>query len=455
MREEAMSGDFFPKQLDAANAAERLRLIARDEFRRAATPPPDARAAGWNNLHAHSIYSFNPYGYSPAGLAWRARHAGLDMLGMVDFDVLDGMEELFAAGRAFGIKTVAGFETRIFVPEFADRVINSPGEPGVAYHLGLGFPATPLPPTLTPFLMRLRAASERRTRDIARRIAPALLPVQLEYESDVLPLTPAGNVTERHLCLACARKAAATLNLADLAAYWRERLGLDADPTDLPDGVDLQGRIRAKLMKQGGIGYVAPDGGSFPALSETNRFIRDCGAVPTLAWLDGSSAGEQSPDALLDFAIASGTAAVNLIPDRNFTPGVRNAKLDRMNAFLAAARRRDLPIVAGTEMNSPGNKFVDDFDAAELAPFLPDFRRGARIFFAHTVLQSRASAGLLSDWALSAFRSAADRNDFFEEMGRILPPGSIGIRPAHQPPATPADWLDEARRLAADAGSPA
>ena len=67
----------------------------------------------------------------------------------------------------------------------------------------------------------------------------------------------------------------------------------------------------------------------------------------------------------------------------------------------------------------------------------------------------RASAGLLSDWALSAFRSAADRNDFFEEMGRILPPGSIGIRPAHQPPATPADWLDEARRLAADAGSPA
>lgn len=450
-----MTGEDIPKQLDAADAAERLRQIARDKVRRAAAPPPEARAAGWNNLHAHSIYSFNPYGYSPAGLAWRARHAGLEVLGMVDFDVLDGLDELFAAGRAFKIKTVAGFETRVFVPEFADRVINSPGEPGVAYHLGLGFPATPLPPALAPFLTRLRTASERRTRDIARRIAPALLPVRLDYDADVLPLTPAGNATERHLCLACARKAATTLERPELAAYWRERLGLDSDPTDLPEGVELQARIRSKLMKQGGIGYVAPDGGSFPTLSETNRFIRDCGAVPTLCWLDGSSAGEQSPDALLDFAIASGTAAVNLIPDRNFTPGVRNAKLDRMVAFIGAARRRDLPIVVGTEMNSPGNKFVDDFDAVELAPHLPDFRRGARILFAHTVLQTRANAGYLSDWSRATFRSAAARNDFFEEMGRILPPDAAARLTDCGPSVSPANLLDEARRLAAGAGAPA
>lgn len=445
----------IPERLDAASAAERLRLLAEDGIRRAAVPPPGARATGWNNLHAHSIYSFNPYGYSPAGLVWRARRAGLDALGMVDFDVLDGMDELFAAGRAFGIRTVAGFETRVFVPEFADRVINSPGEPGVAYHLGLGFPAAPLPPARAPFLARLREAAGRRTREIARRIAPALLPVRLEYETDVLPLTPAGNATERHLCLACARKAAATLGRADLADYWRERLALDADPTDLPDGADLQARIRARLMKQGGIGYIAPDGGSFPTLAETNRFIRDCGAVPTLAWLDGSSAGEQDPDALLDFAVAAGAAAVNLIPDRNYTPGVRNAKLDHLLAFLSAARRRNLPIVAGTEMNAPGNKFVDDLDSAELAPFLPDFRRGARIFFAHTLLQTRSGAGYLSDWSGRAFRSAAARNDFFEEMGRLLPPDA-GTRLAARPAAaSPAEYLDEARRLAADAGAPA
>ena len=69
-----------------------------------------------------------------------ARKAGLAFAGIVDFDVLDGADEFLAAGRLIGLKTCVSLESRVFVPEFATRVINSPGEPGVSYHMGVGFP---------------------------------------------------------------------------------------------------------------------------------------------------------------------------------------------------------------------------------------------------------------------------------------------------------------------------
>ena len=98
--------------------------------------PPMGRAF---NLHAHSFFSYNGYGYSPSGLAWRGRRAGLCAMGLVDFDVLDGVAEFLGACHALGLRACAGLETRVFVPAFADRVINSPGEPGIAYHMGAGF----------------------------------------------------------------------------------------------------------------------------------------------------------------------------------------------------------------------------------------------------------------------------------------------------------------------------
>ena len=55
---------------------------------------------------------------------------GLPM-GIVDFDVLDGVDEFLGACDAVGLRGSTGMETRVFVPEFADREINSPGEPGV------------------------------------------------------------------------------------------------------------------------------------------------------------------------------------------------------------------------------------------------------------------------------------------------------------------------------------
>ena len=158
------------------------------------------------NLHAHTFFSYNAYGYSPSKFAWLARKAGLAVAGIVDFDVLDGVDEFLDAGRLIGLKACASLESRVFVPEFANLVMNSPGEPGVAYHMGVGFSRS----VAHPFLAEMRAAAGQRTRGMIERVNVYLDPIKLDFDRDVAPLTPAGNATERHLCEAYERKAVET-----------------------------------------------------------------------------------------------------------------------------------------------------------------------------------------------------------------------------------------------------
>ncbi len=366
------------------------------------------------NLHAHTFFSYNAYGYSPSGFAWLARKGGLAAAGIVDFDVLDAVEEFLEAGRLIGLRTCASLESRVFVPEFSRFVINSPGEPGVAYHMGVGFPRA----LSHPFLTEMRSAAEKRTRDMMSRVNVYLDPVALDFNRDVAPLTPRGNATERHLCAAYERKAEEVLpDPARRAAFWRERLG-DAPATS----TELQGLIRSKTMKKGGVGYVAPDSGSFPEMAKMNRFVIEAGAIPTVAWLDGSSDGERRMEEFVDVAMASGAAALNVIPDRNYGPKLGADKVKALYDVVALAERRGFPVIAGTEMNSPGQKFVDTFDADELKPLAPIFLRGAFIVYAHTALQRECGLGYLSPWAEKSFSSLDAKNRFFEAAGRALRP---------------------------------
>jgi hypothetical protein len=368
------------------------------------------------NLHAHTFFSYNAYGYSPSKFAWLARKAGLAVAGIVDFDVLDALDEFLDAGRLVGLKTCVSLESRVFVPEFAARVINSPGEPGVAYHMGVGFTKA----VQHPFLTEMRAAARQRTRDMVVRINTYMRPVELDYDKDVVPLTPTGNAMERHLCEAYERKAALVFpDAAQRAAYWTEKLG-DVPPP----GAKLQNLLRAKTMKKGGVGYVQPGEGSFPLMADMNRFVLEAGAIPTLAWLDGTTEGEECIEELFQVGRSSGAAALNIIPDRNYTPGVKDQKLRNLYDVVALAEKHDFPVVVGTEMNSPGQKFVDSFATEELKPLIPVFLRGAHIVYAHSVLQRQSGLGYLSSWAGKAFATPAAKNEFFEKLGRELQPAT-------------------------------
>jgi len=133
------------------------------------------------NLHCHTFFSFNAYGYSPTALAWLAKKNGYRLMGIVDFDVLDGVNEFLGACEQLGVRGSAGMETRVYLPEFATREINSPGEPGVNYYMGVGFTSGQVPPEVRPILDNLRQRATHRNQLIMERVNRYLSPVSIGY----------------------------------------------------------------------------------------------------------------------------------------------------------------------------------------------------------------------------------------------------------------------------------
>jgi hypothetical protein len=176
------------------------------------------------NMHCHTFFSFNAYGHSPSSLAWLAKRRGFKLVGIVDFDVLDGVDEFLTACDVVGVRGSTGIETRVFIPEYATREINSPGEPGVYYHMGIGFTSSHVPDRVSDILDDLRQRAARRNQLLIERVNSHLAPVTIDYEGDVLPLSPGGTPTERHIVVAYVR--AAERDGADQVGFWADRLGV-------------------------------------------------------------------------------------------------------------------------------------------------------------------------------------------------------------------------------------
>ena len=383
------------------------------------------------NLHCHTSFSYNGYGWSPSYIAWKARVEGLLVVGVVDFDVLDAVEEFLWAASVVGIRACAGIETRVFVSQYAGKEINSPGEPGVAYHMGTGY--VPGVSGDTTLLARLKSIAQHRNRTMLGRINAVLDPVLIDYERDVTSLTPNGNATERHLCIAYDLKARQLYpDDESRVQFWASKLNADPQKVSgvLNKPPELQGLIRSRLMKSGGAGYVQPLGPEFPTLEQFNAFVLEAGALPTMAWLDGTLEAERDIEKLLDSMMEGGVAVVNIIPDRNWNipdPKLRKVKVEKLHEFVAYARKNDLPVVIGTEINAYGQRFVDDFEAPELQPLTETFLDGAYVLYGHTVLQAHARMGYLSRWARKNFMSRKERNAFYRRVGECVAPGEAAV----------------------------
>jgi hypothetical protein len=383
------------------------------------------------NMHCHTFFSFNAFGYSPAGLAWLGKKRGFKLMGTVDFDVLDAVDEFHQACDLVGLRGSCGMETRVFVPEFATREINSPGEPGVYYHMGIGFISGTVPTSAQAILNDLSARAARRNRDMTVRLNEFLAPVCVDYERDVLPLTPAGNATERHMLVAYAKAAEAAPQGPD--AFWAQKLGLPQEQivSLRANPASFQNTVRSKLMKRGGVGYVQPGPSTFPTVEEFHSLIVACEALPCATWLDGISTGEQAMQELLEMLISKGVVALNIVPDRNWNikdPEVKKTKVANLYQVVELAGKLNLPLNIGTEMNAPGLKLVDDFDAPELAPVQDAFLDGAYFIYGHTMLQRAAHLGYQSAWAKQHLPGRAERNAFYTRLGKLTPPGMSGFK---------------------------
>ena len=298
--------------------------------------------------------------------------------------------------------------------------------------MGMGFVAPPAAGTKgIAVLADMLARSHSRNRALIGRVNAALGDLSLDYDADVIPLTPLENATERHIVRAYYDKSLATFGTG-AAAFWASKLGLDpADTAETIGNVNaFNDLLRSKLMKSGGLGYAQPDDTTFPLLDDVVGMIQECRAIPMGTWLDGMRAGESDPAAQLECLIAKGIAAVNIIPDRNWNvkdadkAAVLVRELDR---YIAAAKCFDLPINIGTELNKPGQRFVDDFAAEAMKPYHGDFLQGAQIMVGHTRLLRWADYSYTDEETAEDHPIRAERNAFFASVGALPGPDATTV----------------------------
>jgi len=386
-------------------------------------------AAGYNvNMHFHSFFSYNSRWYSPSRIAWESRKAGLYAAALCDFDVLDGQEEFLDAGLILSLRTAVHIETRAFMREYADVDINSPGENGIVYIMGGGFARQFLDGSeQVQGLLTYRQKAAQRNRELVKRINAHIPDSAVDYDRDVIPLTPAGAPTERHIVRAYVNRSREAFNDdARFAWYWSGILKKDESTIlslfhDLPFFEEL---VRARLVKRGGLGYEKPSVDTFPLVDDFLKWVASCDAVPMAAWLDGTSEGEKNPRQFLEYMRQKGAAALNIIPDRNWNitdPDKRKIKTENLRRIIEIADGMGLPINIGTEMNKLGLPFVDDLDVDALRPYRDIFLRGARIMIGHTVLLRYANYSYIGEAAERDYSDVTAKNDFFEAVGSLPP----------------------------------
>jgi len=183
-------------------------------------------------------------------------------------------------------------------------------------------------------------------------------------------------------------------------------------------------------MKRGGVGYVEPQSGMFPSLESFHELIVTCGALPCAAWLDGTTTTEKACDEWLEFLICRGVVALNIIPDRNWNvsdPEVKRIKVRNLYQVVEIAQEMHLPLNIGTEMNSFGQKLLDDLSTPELVPVRKAFVDGAHFVYGHTAMQRSLGLGYQSEWAKIYLPTRRQRNEFYTRLGYCIPPGPEGV----------------------------
>jgi hypothetical protein len=375
-----------------------------------------ARPHRGTNCHIHTSESFSVF-RSPSEAVWQAAHEGIAVLGINDHYTVAGHPEFRRACAVAGI--AAGFSLEAVAVDRdaaeAGLKLNDPDNPGRIYLCGKGitqYPADSLPEMCN--LARMRAALERRNREITSKVA-GLFQERLGAAGptweNVVALTPRGNATERHVAFAT------LLRLREVATQQGKPVGeiiaalCGATPPAGGDDAALQIFLRAKLMKAGAPAFVREDPDAFVSVADLRAIFLAFGAIPTYPILGNPVlGGEENIEALLDRLESMGFYAVEVIPTRNTR--------ERLTEIVSAARRRWWPVFNGTEHNTPESRPL--LDPFALDPdFEPWFRQSTALMLGHQRLVAQGKQGFVDAQGKPTIPDPKSRFECFSQAGQF------------------------------------
>lgn len=292
------------------------------------------------NNHVHTRYSFSPY--EPAAAVYRAKKAGLSIVGSVDHDSIGASLETKRVGEILSIAATTGFEVRVSFLDtpFASRKINNPDSPGIVYMVVHGVKRSAVP-AVREFLEPVRKARMERNRQQGSALNTILLekgvPL-IDFDTEVIPLSKwseGGEITERHILFALAKKLQKMVpEPNELVRFLREQMGIELketvetlllDPDNPHYLYDLLGVMKSAFLPSF---FIQPSREEIPDVKAVVDFALSIDAIPAYAYLGdieqsvtGDKKAEKFEDDFLDelFAYLAGIGfpAVTYMPPRN------------------------------------------------------------------------------------------------------------------------------------------
>ena len=331
-----------------------------------------------SDIHIHTNRSYNPEHWSPERTVWQGWIKRAPVVGTVDFDTLSSVQPAWNAGLMLGQKVVASFETRIYLPEFAHKTINSPGEPGVCYIMVTGCKEPGV--EAKAVLDRVGLVAHRRNDAVLRSLLGYLDLGQLVHYEQVIQRTVSGMPTDRHVIAAVMDAVTERYALdeeSELIRYWAGKLHTDVEAA-IEQG-KLGDMIR-KLTKPDGEAALEFDATNFATLTDVSALADSVGGILTGAVLDGTTEFEVDVEKMFEYFTNMGVEALNFIYWRmpRSTEGLAWA-----NSVMDVACARNWPTFGGSEMNSPGQK---PFGRPDFTSYYPQFERGALALYGQSLL---------------------------------------------------------------------
>lgn len=369
------------------------------------------------NTHVHTNASFSIF-RSPSEAVWRAVVEGVTIFGINDHYTLDGHAEFAAAARIVGMPATFSIEAVALSAEAqaAGELYNDPKNPGRTYLSGKGI-VRPLAKDSVHAanLARMTAALARRNREMTGKLSRLLAerdPGLAFAFDDVMTLTPAGNVTERHICeyaaLRLRERFSDPVKLSRFLAGFSENF----DEGVLATEAGFQDWIRAEFLKVGRPAYADESSDAFVSWDVMRALYLSLGAIPTYPVL-GNPIVDREKDirGLLRELDAAGWHAIEVIPFRNTKA--------RLAEILDAAADAGFPVMSGTEHNTKTPMPLLDENTLDPA-FRPRLLDGAYFLLGHQALSAARGVGYVDDDGNVVADDRAVTIGVFTDLGRRM-----------------------------------
>jgi hypothetical protein len=365
------------------------------------------------NGHFHTPYSFSAFS-DLKQVFERARSESIDVLGINDFYTTAGYEN-FAKLCHENLKfPLFNMELIGLLKEEQQNGIrvNDPINPGRTYFSGKGldFPQR-FKGDSHEKLKAVRQESDRQTREMLEKASTYLKGIDpdlsLDY-SDVLQKYTKGMLRERHIAQVIRMKA--YHKYQDKSAL-RDLLfkiyGSREPKADLNDHASVEGEIRSRLLKSGGIAYVKEDPKAFLELEDVLYIIMAAGGIPCypvlLDDMDGNyTEFEANKESLHERLSELKVCSLEFIPGRN--------KFNHLKDAVEFFDTKGYIITFGTEHNTPSmDPLTVSASDAPLDRYLLEVNyKGACLIAAHQYLRSLGQEGYLN----SEGKIRAEKNEY-------------------------------------------